>query len=192
MGGLRGLAVAALAAVAVGALGTGCTATVAGRAVAGPVVAPPGVSGSVPAGGGAPAALRPDVLPDECLLDAAQFTALVGRAVRPPAPVAVHRDDGSVGHACYADAAGEPPGPLAAINVYEVADGTPAGFVRAGGARRDLPGLGEAAAVVPTATGPTLQVATVRYLVTIAVLEGEPTDAAWRAAAAAVLARLGP
>lgn len=75
------------------------------------------------------------------------------------------------------------------INVYGVRDGTPAERVRAAG-RRLLDGVGEAAAVVDTATGPALQLATRTYLVTILVTDRKPSDAAWRTAATAALTRL--
>ena len=132
------------------------------------------------------------MLADECLLTAEQFAALVGRPVREPVQRSVKRSDGTVGNACYAEAREGSPVPLAAINVYTVRSGTPADFVRAAppGGRRYLAGLGEAAAVVDTATGPTLQLASRRYLVTIVALENTPSDEAWRAAGEAALARL--
>jgi hypothetical protein len=82
--------------------------------------------------------------------------------------------------------------PVAMINVYGVLSGTPADYVRAGGTagRRELPGVGEAAVVIDTQTGPTMQLASPRYLVTILVSGGTPSDEAWRAAAEAALSRL--
>ncbi|MDT7579486.1 MAG: hypothetical protein QOK35_750, partial [Pseudonocardiales bacterium] len=67
----------------------------------------------------------------------------------------------------------------------------PAQFVsaRAPGGRL-LAGIGEAAAVLDTVAGPTLQVASSRFVVTVAVQDREPDDTAWRAAARAALARL--
>jgi hypothetical protein len=44
--------------------------------------------------------------------------------------------------------------------------------------------------VLDTAAGPTLQVASARFLVTVVVQGREPDDAAWRGAARAALARL--
>lgn len=184
--------------VAVG--GAGCTRAVPGTpAVAAPhafPVTPAPATGSVTAGStSAPtraAALEPDVLTDECLLDAAQFGALLGRSVRPPEQSTVHRDDGSRGSSCYVTPAAGPT-PLAALNVYRVRAGTPAEFVRAAAAGgRALTGLGEAAAVLDTAAGPTLQAAGVRYLVTIVVQGRDPGDDAWRAAGRTALARLPP
>ena len=82
-----------------------------------------------------------------------------------------------------------PPTPLAALNVYRVRSGTPAEFVRAGGGRA-LQGAGEAATLLETAGGPTMQVAGRSFLVTLVVQGRSPPDAAWRAAARAALARL--
>lgn len=174
--------------VAVLAIGVGaCTQVVPGAASA----LPPTVGASaVPPGPGAPrGGLDVDVLPDECLLNAAEIGALVGQAVRPPAQGSVARGDGSSSSACVAEAGSEP---VAMINVYAVRSGVPADHVRATapGARRDLAGVGEAAAVVSTQTGPTLQLATARYLVTILVAGRSPQDEQWRTAAAAALSRL--
>ena len=131
------------------------------------------------------------MLADECLLDARQLAALLGRPVRAPAQSVVRRDDGSRSSSCYVAPAEGDPAPSAAINVYRVRTGTPAQFVSAGapGGRR-LTGIGEAAAVLDTVAGPTLQVASARFVVTVAVQGREPGDAAWRAAARAALARL--
>jgi hypothetical protein len=135
--------------------------------------------------------LEPDVLPDECLLDAPQLAALLGRPVRPPEQSVVRRDDGSRSSSCYVAPSEGAPTPLAAINVYRVRAGTPRDFVRAAAAGgRALTGAGEAAAVLDTAVGPTLQVAGARFLVTLVVQGREPRDDAWRAAARAALARL--
>lgn len=143
-----------------------------------PVAAPPGPR----------SALDPDPLPDECLLDASQVGTLVGTTVRLPTESVLIRSDGSVSRSCVANAGHDP---VAMINVYRVRTGTPADFVRAGGpGRRELSGAGEAAAIVDTAIGPTLQVAGPTYLVTIMVVRGRPGDDAWRSAAVAALARL--
>lgn len=192
--------------VLLAALAAGCTRSVAGVPSAAPpptfpstaaatpgpasVEAPGGSPGATPTPAG-PSRLEPDVLPDECLLDATQFAALLGRPVRAPAQSVVRRSDGSRSSSCYVGPARGDPAPLAAINVYRVRTGTPAQFVsaRAPGGRR-LVGIGEAAAVLDTVAGPTLQVASPRFVVTVAVLGREPGDAAWRAAARAALARL--
>jgi len=190
----------------------GCTRVVAGTPAAAPLhafpVTPTATSGSARVGPAAPAeagtpasvadaesspgpaALAPDVLADECLLDAAQFGALLDRPVRAENE-AVHRLDGTRSTSCYAGAADGPREPLAAINVYRVRAGTPAEAVRAAGGR-SLPGLGEAATLLQTAAGPTLQVASPRFLVTLLVQGRSPPDDAWRAAARAALARLPP
>lgn len=183
------------------AAAAGCTRAVVGV----PSAAPPHASplsttpAAAPAPAPAPAApagpsrLEPDVLADECLLDAARFAALLGVPVRTPTQSVVRRDDGSRSSGCYVGPAGGDPAPLAAVNVYRVRSGTPAQFVRRGAAGgRALSGAGEAAAVLETVAGPTLQVAGARFVVTVAVQGREPTDAAWRAAARAALARLPP
>ena len=170
------------------------------RAVAGAPSAAPGPTAfpSASTGAGTPAttararapALDTDVLADECLLDAAQLGALLDRPVRAE-NAAVRRADGTRSTSCYAGAADGPREPLAAINVYRVRAGTPAEAVRAAGGRA-LPGLGEAATLLETAAGPTLQVASPRFLVTLLVQGRSPPDDAWRAAARAALARLPP
>jgi hypothetical protein len=175
--------------------GAGPSTTSTGPAPAGTGQAAPGPAGTSAAGPAA--ALEPDVLADECLLDPDQLAALLGRGVRPPEQSVVRRDDGSRSTSCYVtpngggngDAAGDADGPLAAINVYRVRTGTPAAFVRAAGGRL-LPGTGPVVAVLDTAAGSTLQVAGRRFLVTLAVQGPEPDDRAWRAAARAALARL--
>jgi hypothetical protein len=168
-----------------------------GRAVAGAPSAAPGALPAAPATAGrAPSSaararaptLQADVLADECLLDAEQFGALLGRRVRAGQSV-VQRDDGTRSTSCYAGAVDGPQAPLAALNVYRVQPGTPAEFVRAAGGRA-LEGVGEAAKLIETAGGPTLQVAGRWFLVTLVVQGRSPPDAAWRAAAAAALARL--
>ncbi len=193
---------------------TGCTRTVAGAPAAAPphafpVTAPPAPTPDTappaptpdtappaptpatpePAPVAGPAALEPDVLADECLLDARRLGALLGARVRPPERSVVRRDDGSRSSACYAAAADGAPAPSAAVNVYRVRAGPPARFVRAAGGRA-LTGAGAAAAVLDTPAGPSLQVAGARYLVSVTVQGAEPDDAAWRAAARAALARL--
>jgi hypothetical protein len=180
--------------VAVGALplvATGCTTVVPGSATAAPPPgAPaPGTPGPPAAPSGPRSGLDADVLPDECLLDASEFGDLVGLAVQPPEQGTVERQDGSVSAGCVATVGSDP---VAMINVYAVRAGTPADYVRAGGGagRRELPELGEAAVVVDTATGPTLQLASPEYLVTILVSARAPSDEAWRAAAQAALSRL--
>jgi hypothetical protein len=149
------------------------------------------VAVSAPARRASAVELQSDVLPDECLLDADELRALLGRAVLAPEQMVVARDDGSRSSSCYANAAEGYPTPLAAINVYRVRSGTPAEFVRAaaqGG--RSLGGVGEAGALLDTAAGPTLQVAGRAYVVTVVVLGRGPDDDAWRAAGTAALARL--
>ncbi len=179
-------------------LASGCARSVDG--VPSPVAAPPSAVATEPPGTSrtaAPArprgALDSDVLSDECLLDATQFAALIGEPVLEPENLTVHRGDGTTGTSCWAHAAEGFPTPIGAINVYAVRTGTPAEFVRAtpAGGRRDLPGIGEVAALVDTGSGPTLQLASPRHLVTIIVLRDRgPSDDAWRAAAQQALARL--
>jgi hypothetical protein len=194
----RLLTAAVAAAVVLGGGASGCTQLVAGSAAAsppkvptGPGIPPPATTRAqaTPAPAGPRSALVVDPIADECLLNASEFGALVGGAVRPPAEATVDRGDGSTGSSCVVTAGSDP---IAMINVYGVRSGTPADYVRAGGVagRRDLPGVGETAAVFDTAAGPTLQVAAPKYLVTILVSGRTPTDDAWRAAATAALSRL--
>jgi hypothetical protein len=172
----------------------GCAEVVPGVALPTPstgaeAAAPASPTASPGAPPGPRSGLDADPIADECLLDAAEFGALVGTAVRPPAQDSVPRRDGSAGFSCVATAGTDP---VAMINVYRVRSGTPAGYVRAGGpgGHRDLPGVGDAAAVFDTEAGPTLQVAGRAYLVTILVAGREPSDDAWRTAATAALSRL--
>jgi len=163
---------AVVAAVALALAGAGCTTVVAGSGAA-----------------ARSSWLDADVLADECLLTAAEVGELVDVAVEPPEQGTVDRGDGSRGAGCVVTAGSEP---VALVNVYAVRSGTPADYVRAGGAagRRELPGVGTGAAVIGTAAGPTLQLAGERYLVTILVSGRAPSDDEWRAAAEAALARL--
>ncbi len=156
----------------------GCTEVVSGTAAPEP---------AAPVTFAARPALQSDVLADECLLTTAELTRLVGTPVEPPAQGAVARGDGSTGSSCVAAAGAEP---VAMINVYRVRSGVPADVVRAGAGRHDLGGVGDAAAVLDTVAGPTLQVASPRFLVTILVAGRTPDEEAWRAAATAALDRL--
>jgi hypothetical protein len=151
---------------------SGCAVTVPGRAVPEPTPAP--------APAPAPATLVADVLADECLLDADGFALLLESPVAPPA-------NGGAPRSCATATTRGTPQALAAINVYGVRGGTPVDLLRSG---RPLTGLGDAAVVVETAGGPTLQVASGRYLVTIAVAERDPDDLRWRTAGARALAAL--
>jgi hypothetical protein len=179
-------------ALALGLLLVGCTATVSGTPVAQPEPVPAGAR-TQPDPGRAPApprsALTADVVADECLLDPAQLGDLLGRPVGEPARRTL---PGTAGSACWAFAREDPAAPLVAINVYRPRTGTPAEFVRAApaGDRRELSGAGEAAVILDTDTGPTLQLAAGRYVVTVVVIGTEPPDGAWRAAAGSVLADL--
>jgi hypothetical protein len=167
----------------------GCTETVPGTPVAAP--SEPTVAEQQPPAPPATsrAGLEADVIADECLLNADEFGSLVGEPVKPPAQGTVKRPDGSTGSSCVATAGTDP---VAMINVYKVKAGSPADYVRAPGAagRHELPELGEAAVVVDTQAGPTLQLATTDFLVTILVAGRAPPDEAWHAAAVAVLTRL--
>lgn len=182
-----------LTAVGLAVVTAACTQVVPGTGTAAGPGLPVITTTSAPTTATAPptprSSLEADVLPDECLLNASELGALVGEAVRPPVQGTVDRGDGSVGSSCVATADNEP---VAMINVYRARSGTPADFVRSGGAggRRVLDGVGEAAVVVDTQAGPTLQLAGPSYLVTILVAGRIPSDDAWRVAAAAVLARL--
>ncbi|GAA2573470.1 hypothetical protein GCM10010210_56330 [Pseudonocardia hydrocarbonoxydans] len=184
-----------MVAAALALLATGCTTVVPGSGrMAAPVVdpaspAPSAAPSAAPAG--PRSALAADVVDDECLLDALAFSTLLGEPVLPPEQAEVTRADGSRPTSCVASStAGEP---LASINVYEPREGTAADFVLAAPpqGRRELTGVGEAAALVDTAPGVTLQLAGPRYVVTIAVLDGAPSDDAWRTAAQGALDALG-
>lgn len=177
----------------------GCATTVpgTGRPAPGPVAETgtgTGTATLVPfvAAPGPRPALAADVLADECLLDALGFSALLGVPVLPPEQADVRRDDGSTGSSCVAVPVRGFPEPLASINVYAPRDATPAEFVRSAPAAgtTGLPGAGEAAVLVDTAPGVTLQLAGARYVVTVSVADGAPAEDAWRAAAAAALAAL--
>jgi hypothetical protein len=145
----------------------GCAVGVAGRAVPAPSAQ-------------RPPALVADVLADECLLDAAGFALLLETAVAPP-------ENGGEPRSCATTATRGTPRALAGINVYGVRDGAPTDLLRSG---RPLAGAGDAARVVETAGGPTLQMAAGPYLVTIAVAERDPDDLRWAEAARRALARL--
>ena len=142
-----------------------------------------------PARARAPTARPPDVLTDECLLDAAP----VRRAARAPGAVpeqaVVRRDDGSRSSSCYVGPADGPRVRWPRSTSTGCGPGRPrSSSVRPAGA--GCTGVGEAAAVLDTAAGPALQVASPRFLVTVVVQGREPGDAAWRAAGRAALARL--
>lgn len=169
-------------------LSTGCGRAIAGNAVAEPlptvgttVAAPARTSGPV---------LLGDAVRDECLLDAAELASLLDAPVDPPENGTTSHADGTTARGCTAAAKeGDPPA-LAAVNVYGVRGGAPADVVRAGLGRRELSEVGDAAAVVDTASGPTMQIASRTYLITIAVAERRPSDAQWRAAGRVALTRL--
>ena len=175
-----GRAGCALAATAAALLVSGCSASVAGTPSAATLATPA-------AGPGSRSGLEADPIADECLIDTSQVGALVGFAVQPPAESTLRRPDGSVGRSCVAGAGAEP---VVLVNVYRTRTGTPAEYVAAGPKGRPLTGAGEAAAVFETPAGPTLQVASRAYLVTILVARGTPSDDTWRAAAVAALRRL--
>jgi hypothetical protein len=197
---LAGIAVATLPFAAAGCtsvvpgVGTAAAPTVsAGPTVSAEAPPPPTrTSAPVPPPGSLPgprAGLDADPIADECLLNASEFGELVGGPVRQPEQGTIERGDGSRSSSCVATTGRDP---VAMINVYTVRTGTPADYVRAGGSagRRELPGVGDAAVVIDTHTGPTLQLASPRYLVTILVSDRPPSDDAWRTAAIAALSRL--
>ena len=122
------------------------------------------------------------------MLATERFVGQDGRPVRAEQSV-VRRSDGTHSSSCYATAVDGPRTPLAAINVYRVRSGAPADVVDAAGGRR-LDGAGEAATLLETAVGPTLQVAGPAFLVTLVVQGRSPPDDTWRTAARSALARL--
>jgi hypothetical protein len=147
------------------------------------------VPGSATSAGTRIDGLDADVLADECLLTAVEFGELVDLPVQPPEQGTVDRGDGSRSAGCVVTTES---GPVALVNVYGVRTGTPTDYVRAADAagRRELAEVGAGAAVIGTAAGPTLQLASERYLVTILVSGGVPSDDEWRAAAEIALSRL--
>ncbi|MGM0721462.1 MAG: hypothetical protein ACQEXM_10135 [Actinomycetota bacterium] len=140
-----------------------------------------------PASPAAPAPLTSDVVADECLLDRAALTGLLGGPpVAPATNAVVTRTDGARTRACFALADGV----TVSVNVYTTNRGTPAGYVagaRHGSAVTGLP-AGTSATVLDTVAGPTLQLATARHLVTVAVAGRTPSRDRWRAAAVAAVA----
>jgi hypothetical protein len=138
----------------------------------------------------APVALVADPVGDECVLNAAQVTALIGEPADRTAMTSIPGADGRSARGCVAFR-GE--NQLVLMNVYRVRDAGPADAVRDGPAegRRFLDGVGEDAAVVDSRVGPILQVAGRRFLVTIAVAGHVPSDDAWRTAGKAALDRVG-
>ncbi|WP_337826213.1 hypothetical protein [Pseudonocardia sp. UM4_GMWB1] len=140
-----------------------------------------------PASPAAPAPLTSDVVADECLLDRAALTGLLGGPpVAPATNAVVTRTDGTRTRACFALADGV----TVSVNVYTTNRGTPAGYVagaRHGSAVNGLP-AGTSATVLDTVAGPTLQLATARHLVTVAVAGRTPSRDRWRAAAVAAVA----
>jgi len=161
--------------VAVLVLG-GCAVSVPGRAVPEPAA----VASSAPPAASRSPTLVADVLADECLLDADGFALLLEAPVEPPAT-------GGEPRACTTAATRGTPRALASVNVYGVRDGSPVDLLRSG---RELVGVGDAARVVETVGGPTLQIAAGEHLVTIAVAEREPDDGRWAEAAARAVAAL--
>lgn len=135
----------------------------------------------------APAPLTSDVVADECLLDRAALTGLLGGPpVAPATNAVVTRTDGTRTRACFALADGV----TVSVNAYTTNRSTPAGYVAAarhGSAVTGLP-AGTSATVLDTVAGPTLQLATARYLVTVAVAGRTPSRDQWRAAAVAAAA----
>jgi hypothetical protein len=166
----------------------GCAQAIAGNAVAEP---PPAVGTTVaaPARSTGPVLLG-DAVRDECLLDAAELTALLDAPVARPENGTTTHADGTTSRGCTAATTDGDPPALAAVNVYGVRGGGPADVVRAGLGRREMSEVGDAAAVVDTASGPTMQIASRGYLITIAVTERKPSDAQWRAAGRAALSHL--
>jgi hypothetical protein len=137
----------------------------------------------------APVALVADPVPDECVLTAAEVQALVGQPVDRTAMTPIPASDEKSVRGCVAFR-GE--NQILLMNVYRVRGGTPADAVRSadGADRRFLDGVGEAAVIVPARTGPALQVAGKRYLVTLEAGYLNPTDEAWRVAGRTAIDRV--
>lgn len=135
-----------------------------------------------PGAGATAAPLAADVLPNECLLDAAALTGLLGTAPAVPATDAdIRRADGSTTRSCFAVGGSS----SVSVNVYTTHRVDPPRYVRDAAGARPLTGTGDGAtaALIDTIAGPTLQLGTARYLVTIAVAGRSPSDEQWRTAA---------
>ncbi|MCY7342628.1 MAG: protein kinase [Pseudonocardia sp.] len=171
MGGAASIAAASVAA----ALFVGPRLVTAGDEVL------PGPSGAA-APVTAPGQLLANVLPDECLLSVAEMSSLVERDVDNLQQGRI--DGGPLG--CVARVDGTP---LALVNVYEVAFGSPSDVVTASAAQgRDLlDGVDQPAVLVNADAGPTLQVAGPRYLATIQVMGRTPSRSHWADAGGAAL-----
>lgn len=162
-----------------------------------PAPRPPAAPARPPQAPSRPAPSRPvpaapltaDVVPDECLLDRAGFAALLGVAVAEPANHVVTRPSGTSTRSCFAAAGGG--SASAAVNIYRVNAGSPAAFLHTATGARPFAGAGDPAVLVDTVGGPTLQLATPRYLVTIAVAGRSPAPDRWRAAGRAAVTALG-
>ncbi|BBG02874.1 hypothetical protein C8E95_1220 [Pseudonocardia autotrophica] len=157
------------------------TATGTGSATGSATRARPGrtAHGGAPAGGAAP--LTADVLDDECLLGPDALAGLLGAEPAVPAAGAqVARPDGTRTRACFAVGGSA----TAAVNVYTTNRGTPADHIRSTGGARGIGGTGDGivAVLLETVAGPTVQIGTERYLVTIAVAGRNPSDDQWRIA----------
>jgi hypothetical protein len=122
-----------------------------------------------------------DPVKDECVLNAAEVQALIGAPVDRTQMTSVPGPDGRPVRGCVA-ARGD--NQLVLMNVYRVRGGSPTDAVRSadGADRRSLDGVGEAAVIVPARTGPALQVAGKRVLVTLEAGYLNPSDDAWRVA----------
>lgn len=139
---------------------------------------PPGPAEPVTAQG----QLLANVLPDECLLSVAAMSSLVEQEVDDLRQGRI--DGGPLG--CVARVDGSP---VALVNVYEVAVGSPSDVVTASAAqgRGLLDGVDRPAVLVNADAGPTLQVAGPRYLATIQVMGLTPSRSRWADAGDAAL-----
>ncbi|MET0191231.1 MAG: hypothetical protein ABW212_19685, partial [Pseudonocardia sediminis] len=97
---------------------------------------------------GAAGPLTSDVVPDECLLDAKGFGALLGATVPAPANHVVTRPGGATTRSCFAVATSGSPAPTGSVNVYRVNTGTPVAFLRTATGSRPLTGVGDGAVLV--------------------------------------------
>jgi hypothetical protein len=148
------------------------------------------------AGGALPGDLTPNVVEDECLLSAAEFAALTGRA-------AVRAENtelagGGGRRSCFYTPEGADD-PAARIDVYASASLPPPELVAriAANGGRALPGVGRGAALVSGQGGAVeLVVASATLLTVLTVLPSgavaAPPDAAWVAAGNAMAAHLTP
>lgn len=186
----------------------GCTRWEGGQAVPGeaagplstrPSVPPRSLPSLTPSSGvtnppATSAALVPNVVEDECLLDGAGFSALAGLATGPGQNTVLGSGDQDRGRSCFyfTEGARDPVGRIDVLGT----DGTPPGEVVArvmGRGNHAIFRVGQGAVVLDEvgAPGAEMYTATDRYLIQIHLDQVKPTDDRWAAAGRAAITRLG-